>query len=122
MPPSIAASLDPVVDVPTARPAESACHRSARMLTQRISSSAVCGYSSLSIMFLSTASAMSAAASGSIHVVTKVARFSRALPSRMRSPRTSRAAISGGVVSLGIRSRGIRPGRSGLDSSGSSSR
>jgi hypothetical protein len=40
------------------------------MATQRDSSSAVCGYSSLSIMFLSTHSAMSLSAWGSIQVVT----------------------------------------------------
>jgi hypothetical protein len=52
IPPSMHASLDPVVEQPVAsRPG--ACHRPARMLTQRCSSSAVCGYSSLSIMFLS---------------------------------------------------------------------
>ena len=39
------------------------------MLTQRRSSSAVCGYSSLSIMFLSADSAIRMSASGSIHVV-----------------------------------------------------
>ncbi len=38
------------------------------MLTQRVSSSAVCGYSSLSIMFLSKHSAISFSACGSIHV------------------------------------------------------
>ena len=55
------------------------------MLTQRISSSAVCGYSSLSIMFLSKHSAIRRSACGSIHVVTNVARFSRALPSSISS-------------------------------------
>ena len=55
------------------------------MFTQRRSSSAVCGYSSLSIMFLSTHSAISSSACGSIHVVTNVARFSRALPSSISS-------------------------------------
>jgi hypothetical protein len=40
------------------------------MATQRDSSSAVCGYSSLSIMFLSTHSTMSLSAWGSIQVVT----------------------------------------------------
>ena len=47
------------------------------MFTQRRSISAVCGYSSLSIMFLSNDSAMSRSASGSIHVVTNVAMFRR---------------------------------------------
>ena len=55
------------------------------MCTQRSSSAAVCGYSSLSIMFLSKHSAMSRSACGSIHVLTNVARLSRALPSSMSS-------------------------------------
>ena len=55
------------------------------MLTQRISMAAVCGYSSLSIMFLSKVSAMSLSACGSMYVVTKVARLRRALPSSMSS-------------------------------------
>ncbi len=79
------ASLDPVVEHPVAPPSSVACHRSARMLTQRRSSSAVCGYSSLSIMFLAEHSAMSRSASRSIQVVTKVARLSRALPSSSNS-------------------------------------
>ena len=58
------------------------------MLTQRRSSSAVIGYSSLSIMFLLKQSAISRPACGSIHVVTKVARFSRALPSSISSSLT----------------------------------
>ena len=55
------------------------------MFTQRRSISAVCGYSSLSIMFLSNVSAISFSASGSIHVVTNVAMFSRELPSSSNS-------------------------------------
>ena len=55
------------------------------MFTQRRSNSAVCGYSSLSIMFLSAVSAISRAACGGIQVVTNVARFSRALPSSSSS-------------------------------------
>jgi hypothetical protein len=84
-PPSIAASLEPVVEQPVAWSVSGACQSRLRMLTQRISRSAVCGYSSLSIMFLSKHSAMSLSACGSIHVVTKVARFRRALPSSIRS-------------------------------------
>ena len=75
------ASLDPIVEAPTASPCSGALNRWATMLTQRRSISAVCGYSSLSIMFLSKASAMSLSASGSIQVVTNVARLSRELPS-----------------------------------------
>ena len=55
------------------------------MFTQRISMAAVCGYSSLSIMFLSNVSAMRRSANGSMYVVTKVARLSRALPSSISS-------------------------------------
>ena len=84
-PPSIAASLDPVVEHPVAASASGACHRRLRMLTQRSSSSAVCGYSSLSIMFLSKHSDMSRSACGSIHVVTNVATFRRAFPSSISS-------------------------------------
>ena len=84
-PPSMAASLDPVVEHPVASAASGAFHSLLRMLTHRISSSAVCGYSSLSIMFLSKHSAMSRSASGSIQVVTNVATFRRAFPSSMSS-------------------------------------
>jgi hypothetical protein len=84
-PPSIAASLDPVVEQPVAASASGACHRRLSMATQRDSNSAVCGYSSLSIMFLSRHSAMSLSAWGSIQVVTKVATLRRALPSSISS-------------------------------------
>ena len=47
------ASDDPIADVPIVACGSGAFHRSARMCTQRSSIAAVCGYSSLSIMFLS---------------------------------------------------------------------
>ena len=84
-PPSIAASLDPVVEHPVGSAAPGAFQSRLSMATQRDSSSAVCGYSSLSIMFLSTHSAMSFSACGSIQVVTKVATLSRAFPSSISS-------------------------------------
>src|ERR1700753_1600594 len=74
IPHSIAASLEPVVEQPVAVACSGAVHRSARMLTQRASISAVWGYSSLSIMFLSAVWAISLPAVAGIHVVTKVAR------------------------------------------------
>src|SRR5579863_7338757 len=77
------------------------------MFTQRRSSSAVCGYSSLSIMFLDEHSAISSSASGSIHVVTNVARFSLALPSRMSSSLTTWSAVRGSTPLSGSRYRGI---------------
>ena len=55
------------------------------MFTQRSSIRAVCGYSSLSIMFLSAVSAISFPAIDGIHVVTNVARLSRACPSSNNS-------------------------------------
>ena len=89
MPASIAASLEPVVEVPVACSSSGEFHSRLSMLTQRCSSSAVRGYSSLSIMFLSNVSAISRSACGSIHVVTNVARFSRALPSSISSSWTN---------------------------------
>ena len=88
------ASDEPVVEVPAASRALGACHRSARMRQQCSSTAAVDGYSSLSIMFLSNVSAYSRSAESSIHVVTKVARFRRAFPSRRASSCTMRYAAS----------------------------
>ena len=65
--------------------------------------SAVCGYSSLSIMFLLTESAIRASASGSAHVWQNVARFCRALPSSMISSATSWYTSLGSVSSRGNR-------------------
>jgi hypothetical protein len=81
----MAASLDPVVEHPVACSASGACQRLLSIATQRRSISAVCGYSSLSIMFLSNVSLMRFRAAGSIHVLTNVARFRRALPSIISS-------------------------------------
>ena len=47
------ASLEPMVDVPIASSASGTFHRFAIIFQHRDSISAVCGYSSLSIMFLS---------------------------------------------------------------------
>ena len=98
------ASLEPIVDAPTAGPG--ALNSSLTMLMQRRSISAVCGYSSLSIMFLSNDSAMSLSACGSIHVVTNVARFSRLLPSSSSSSWIRRYAVSASRPSAGIASFG----------------
>ena len=106
IPPSMQASLDPVVEQPVAWLPLGAFHRLLRMLTQRRSSSAVCGYSSLSIMFLSAVSAINRAASGGIHVVTKVARFRRALPSSSSSLVIMSYATRVPVPCLGSSSRG----------------
>lgn len=89
----MAASLDPVVEHPTEgsdpSPVTGACHRPARMLTHRDSISAVCGYSSLSTMFLSRHRSIRRRTSSSVQVVQNVARFCAALPSRSSSLRSS---------------------------------
>jgi hypothetical protein len=98
------ASDEPVVEQPVASPSvSSAPHSDASIATHRRSSSAVCGYSSLSIMFLSLHSAISARAAGSIQVVTNVARFVRALPSSMSSSWTIWYAVSGSIGPSGSR-------------------
>src|SRR5215217_6048041 len=102
-PPSMAASLEPVVEHPVAESVSGEFHRRLSMLAQRISSSAVCGYSSLSIMFLSKHSAISFSACGSICVVTKVARFRRALPSSMSSSWMIWYAMSAAIGRSGMR-------------------
>src|SRR4029450_10860737 len=110
-PPSIAASLEPVVEHPVAWLASGAVHRLLRIETQRDSSSAVCGYSSLSIMFLSKHSAISFSAWGSIHVDTNVAPFRRALPSSISSSWMIWYATSAGISPAGSSWRGIVPSR-----------
>jgi hypothetical protein len=84
-PPNMHASEDPTVEVPMVWSGSGAFHSRAIIRQQRSSISAVAGYSSLSIMFLSKASLYSRFAWSSIHVPTKVARFIRALPSSIAS-------------------------------------
>src|ERR1017187_4485039 len=108
-PPSMHASLDPMVEVPKVLSGSGACHKSASMCTQRISSSAVCGYSSLSIMFLSNVSDIRRPASGSIHVPQNVARLKRELPSRISSSCMRLYAVLGAIPSSGIECRGVGP-------------
>ncbi len=79
------ASDEPMAEVPTLLAASWAFQRSAIMWVARRSISAVCGYSSRSIMFLLTASSMSLMTSGSSQVWQNVARFWRALPSSISS-------------------------------------
>jgi hypothetical protein len=62
------ASDEPIAEAPTVFAESGAFHRSASMCTHRASSSAVCGYSSLSIMFLSIARSISRWTAGSSHV------------------------------------------------------
>ena len=77
------ASDEPWVRAPVVSPG--ALKRSASMRMQRCSISAVCGYSAWSMKLRCRFSAMIARASGSIHVVTKVARLRSGIPSRTSS-------------------------------------
>ena len=97
------ASLDPVVEQPTVFRAPGACQRSAIICTQRFSISAVCGYSSLSIMFLSIDSFIGRRASGSDRVVQNVARFWRELPSSIDSSCTMLKTAGAGEECSGMR-------------------
>jgi hypothetical protein len=86
------------------------------MLAQRSSSSAVRGYSSLSTMLLSKGVGHRRALVW-LHPRRHEGRqFSQALPSRMRSLRTSRAATSGDAGWPGMRSRGLPLGVSSIGS------
>ncbi len=103
IPPNMQASDEPMAEVPTVLAESGAFHRSAIMWTARRSISAVCGYSSLSIMFLSIDSSISAWTSGSSQVWQNVARFWRELPSSMSSSAISWNTCSGGFSSFGNR-------------------
>ena len=124
IPASMHASDEPMAEAPTVLAASGAFHRSAIMCTHRRSISAVCGYSSLSIMFLLIDSAISASTSGSSHVWQNVARFWRALPSSISSSDTSWNASLGSVPSWGNRylGTGLVRSRSANTQSSSSSR
>ena len=82
------------------------------MCTHRRSSSAVCGYSSLSIMFLSIDRSISRCTSGSSHVWQNVARFCREFPSSISSSATTANASSERHSSSGNRYFGAAFARS----------
>ena len=97
MPPSMQASDDPIAEHPMASPPSGAFHRSARIWTQRRSISAVWGYSSLSMRFLSMHRSINLWISGSSQVWQNVARFWRALPSRSSSSAIAWNASAGSI-------------------------
>ena len=101
MPPSMQASEDPMAEHPTASPDSGAFQMSARIWTQRRSSSAVWGYSSLSMRFLSMQRSISLWISGSSHVWQNVARFWRALPSSSSSSAIPWYASAGSISAEG---------------------
>src|SRR5271167_2910925 len=97
IPPSMQASEDPMAEQPTGSSVVGAFHRWDRMETQRRSISAVWGYSSLSMRFLSIQTSINLWTSGSSHVWQKVARFWRALPSRSNSSEIAWYASAGNI-------------------------
>ena len=84
------ASEEPCVRAPTV--SSGALKRSASIRMQRCSISAVRGYSAWSMKLRWRFAAMTLCASGSIQVVTKVARFRCGSPSSVSSSATSRIA------------------------------
>ena len=112
------ASDEPIVEVPIAPCGSGACHSLARIFQQRSSIAAVAGYSSLSIMFLSNASAYSTVPAVSIQVETNVARFVLALPSSIASSCTIWYAVSGSIGSSASANRGRSVASPGRENSG----
>jgi hypothetical protein len=98
------ASDEPWVRAPVVSPG--AWKRLASIRMQRCSISAVRGYSAWSMKLRSRLAAMISPASGSIHVVTKVARLRSGIPSRTISSWISRFAASGVSPVAGISSSG----------------
>jgi len=82
------ASDEPTVAVPTGVQSAGALSSEASIALTRRWMASVRGYSSLSTRFLLSVSLASCSASGSIHVVTKLARFWRGLPSSASSSLT----------------------------------
>ena len=119
MPPSMQASDEPIAEAPTVLAASGAFQRSAIMCTQRRSISAVCGYSSLSIMFLSMARSIRRWTWGSSQVWQNVARFCRLLPSSSISSATSWKALSAGDSPAGNVYFGRAPARAPPPKTGS---
>jgi hypothetical protein len=97
------ASDEPTVAVPTGVHSAGALSMCPSMLTTRSWIASVCGYSSWSMRFLFRVSRASRSACGSIQVVTKEARLSAGLPSRLSSSRTSCRAASAGIPVRGMR-------------------
>ena len=98
--PSMIASEEPWVRVPVVSPG--AWKRSASIRMQRCSISAVCGYSAWSMKLRCRFSSMTRCASGSIQVVTKVARLRSGMPSTASSSPTRRIASIAVIGSSGI--------------------
>ena len=98
-PPSMIASDEPCVRAPVVSPG--AWKRSASIRMHRCSISAVRGYSAWSMKLRCRFSAMMRWASGSIQVVTKVARLRPGSPSSARSSATSRMASTAVIPASG---------------------
>ena len=93
------ASDEPWVRAPVVSPG--AWKRSASMRMQRCSISAVCGYSAWSMKLRCRFSAITRCASGSIQVVTNVARLRIGMPSSTSSSSISRIASTDRIPCFG---------------------
>ena len=113
------ASDDPWVRQPVVSPG--AWKRSASIRTQRCSISAEIGYSAWSMKLRCRFSAMIRCASGSIQVVTNVARLRCGSPSRFRSSASSRMASVGRIPVAGNDVDGAASVRNRLPKSASAS-
>ncbi len=94
------ASEEPWVLVPVVSPG--AWKSSASIRTQRCWISNVCGYSAWSMKLRWRFCSITSRASGSIQVVTKVARFRSGMPSTASSSSTRRIAAIAAIGSSGI--------------------
>ena len=106
------ASEDPCVRAPVVSPG--AWKRSASMRMQRCSISAVCGYSAWSMKLRWRFSAIIRCASGSIHVVTNVARLRIGMPSSTSSSPISRIASTDRMPCFGSALSGAGSSRNRL--------
>jgi hypothetical protein len=100
------ASEEPIVATPTTSSTSGAFQRSASIFTQNSSTCCAAGYSSWSMWLVLIISSMSIRASGSIHVVTKVARLRLGCPSSFSPSRISSYASRAGIPRSGKRSIG----------------
>ena len=106
------ASDEPCVRAPVVSPG--AWNRSASMRMQRCSISAVCGYSAWSMKLRCRFSAMIRCASGSIHVVTNVARLRIGMPSSTSSSPIRRIASTDRMPCFGSSLSGAGSSRNRL--------
>ena len=96
------ASEEPAQAVPGASGSPSPWNRQCSMRTQRLATSAVRGYSAWSMKLRCRFRAITSIASGSMNVVTNVARFFDGSPSSSISDSSSASAVRGSRLCSGM--------------------